>query len=58
MSRLLFHRGESPEPAPEPWADRWPCAAMLVAGLLLAIFLGAGLAVCAWLDFFTTRVPR
>lgn len=56
MTRPDFHRG--PPPAPEPWADRWPCTAMLAAGLLLALFLGAGLAACAWLDLLTTRVPR
>lgn len=55
MTRLSFCRG--PSPAPEPWADRWPCTAVLVSVMVLTLFLGAGLAVCAWLDLYTTRAP-
>lgn len=53
MSRLAFYRGHPLESEPESWADRWPCTAVLVSLVLLAIALAGGLSVCVLLDSLT-----
>jgi hypothetical protein len=60
VNRLAFYRGPAPVAPgfdPEPWSERWPCASMLCALVLLLLALAGAGAVGLWLDTLA-RVPR